>query len=201
VYRVKNLQLGCLDQPVDGWLNTDITPHILVARIPLLAWLLHKLGTMPDERYDQHRRGVFKRVKRLDLTRRFAFADESFDNAFSAHVLEHLYREDAERCVREVHRVLKTGGVFRITVPDLDRGVAAYDPEAPEPFLTFMYETHEKRDKNRHHWMYNEHSLGRLLREAGFSEVQRRRYREGRCPDLDRLDNRPEETLFMEAVK
>jgi hypothetical protein len=40
-----------------------------------------------------------------------------------------------------------------------------------------------------------------LLREAGFSEVQRCRYREGRCPDLDRLDNRPEETLFMEAVK
>ena len=36
---------------------------------------------------------------------------------------------------------------------------------------------------------------------TGFSEVQRRCYREDRCPDLDRLDNRPDATLFMEAVK
>jgi hypothetical protein len=41
-----NLHLGCLDRPVDGWVNTDITPHIFVARIPLAARILRRLGAM-----------------------------------------------------------------------------------------------------------------------------------------------------------
>ena len=49
--------------------------------------------------------------------------------------------------------------------------------------------------------MYNEHSMGRLLRDAGFSEVDRCGFQQGRCPDLDKLDNRPEMSLFMEGTK
>jgi hypothetical protein len=49
--------------------------------------------------------------------------------------------------------------------------------------------------------MYNEVSLGRLLLESGFREPRRCAYRQGRCPDLERVDNRPDETLFMEAIR
>jgi hypothetical protein len=48
--------------------------------------------------------------------------------------------------------------------------------------------------------MYNFESLRSLLAAAGFSDVTRRSYRQGVCPDLDRLDNRPA-SLFVEAVK
>ena len=51
-----------------------------------------------------------------------------------------------------------------------------------------------------HHFMYNSLSLARLMRECGFSEVSQQSYRVGKCPDIERLDNRPE-SLFMEAVK
>ncbi len=166
---MKNLNLGCFDQSVDGWVNTDITPHIFVAKVPGAALLLRRLGRMTAERYEQHERGVFDHVKYLNLGRRFPFADDSVDNAFSAHVFEHLYRDHAVSCAREICRVLKPGGVFRVSVPDLDLAVSAYDTRKPEVLLDLIYESSQPDDKNRHHWMYNEHSMGRLLREAGFS--------------------------------
>lgn len=91
--------------------------------------------------------------------------------------------------------------MFRITVPDLDHAVARYDAEHPEVLLQLIYENTQARDKNRHHWMYTEQSMRRMLLGAGFDHVTHCAYLEGRCPDIDRLDNRPEGTLFMESFK
>ena len=118
--RSKRLHLGCFDQPKEGWLNTDITPHIWVARIPLLPKLLHALGKMSDDRFQKHQMGVFRRVSRLDASKRFPYGDEEFEAVYSSHVLEHMPPADAAHCLREVHRVLKPGGVARIAVPDPD---------------------------------------------------------------------------------
>jgi hypothetical protein len=38
-------------------------------------------------------------------------------------------------------------------------------------------------------------------KDAGFSKIVRCEYQLGKTPDLDTLDNRPEETLFVEAMK
>ena len=198
---MRRLHLGCFDRAIEGWVNTDISPHVYVARIPGAARVLWALGLMSAERLEQHRRGVFDGLYRLDLTKRLPWRDGEFEAAFSAHVFEHLYRDDAKRCAAEVHRVLAPGGVFRITVPDLDHAIERYDPRWPEELLQLVYENTQRRDKNRHHWMYNEHSLRRMLLAAGFAEVKRCAYREGSCPDIDHLDNRPEGTLFMEAFK
>jgi hypothetical protein len=46
----RKLHLGCFDQVFPGWVNTDITPHIFVARVPGLAWLLYSAGMMSDQR-------------------------------------------------------------------------------------------------------------------------------------------------------
>ncbi len=44
------------------------------------------------------------------------FPNESFDNVVAMEVLEHI--EDVEKAVREVHRILKPGGVFVMSTPD-----------------------------------------------------------------------------------
>jgi hypothetical protein len=44
----------------------------------------------------------------------------------------------------------------------------------------------------------NERSLGERLAAAGFTDVRRCCYQQGRCPDVERIDSRPE-SLFMEA--
>lgn len=45
------------------------------------------------------------------------FNDNSFDNAFSFHTLEHIYPNDLEKVLCEIKRVLKPDGNFIITVP------------------------------------------------------------------------------------
>jgi SAM-dependent methyltransferase len=198
---MRNLHIGCLETGVPGWENTDITPHIFVARIPGAARLLRALKLMTRERYAQHRRGAFTRVRYLNAAKHFPYSNGAFDNVFSCHMLEHLYRSEAVSCVNEVYRVLKPGGVFRVIVPDLDIAVREYDGTDPGSFLEKIYVNTQRRDKNRHHWMYTAASLSELLLRAGFGRAQRCTYRSGRCPDLERLDSRPDESLFMEAVK
>lgn len=196
----KKLHLGCFDQPIPGWINTDITYHIFIAKVPGLAYLLHKIGKIPKYRYLQHKQGVFRPIKYMDVTKRFPFKNDVFDYVFSSHMLEHLYAEDAIACVNEVYRVLRKGGVFRVSIPDLDRIVESYDPHIPNKFLEAIFESKQKLDKNKHHWHYNEASMTTLLTDAGFSEVYRAQFQVGKCVDLKKTDNRPE-SLFMEAIK
>lgn len=194
------LHLGCFDQVIPGWINTDITPHIFVARVPGLAWLLYRLGRITRQRYEQHRSGLFRNVFYLDVTKRFPYPDNTFHFVYTSHLLEHLLPLQARFCVSEVYRVLKSGGVVRIAVPDLDQIIASYDPKNPEPFLEAFFEASQKIPKNQHHWHYNAISLRRLLENAGFREIYRCEFRQGRCVDVAILDTRPK-SLFMEAVK
>ncbi len=195
------LHLGCFDQPINGWINTDITTHIRISRIPLAATALNWAGRISAERFEQHQRGVFNKVDYLDVSQRFPFDSNSVSAVYSTHMLEHLPLDIATNCVRESLRVLKPGGIFRVGVPDLDIAIETYDPSDPDPFVLKVFEAQQSWQKDRHSWMYNEVSLAAFLRAAGFSEPRRRGFQEGDCPDLELLDNRPNETLFMEAIK
>lgn len=195
------LHLGCFDQPVEGWINTDVTPHLLVARVPGAAKVLGRVNLLSEIRRRQHMAGTFRRVDYLDVGRRFPYASSSFEAIFSAHMLEHLPPAVAANCLAECLRVLKPGGVMRVGVPDLDLWVENYDRNDPDTFVDAIFEIRQNGGKNRHHWMYNETSLVRTLLGIGFTKVARREYRQGECPDIDVLDNRPDETLFVEAAK
>ena len=46
------------------------------------------------------------------------FKDNSVDNIYVSHVLEHIEKEYIQTFFREAARVLKKGGVLRICVPD-----------------------------------------------------------------------------------
>lgn len=196
------LQLGAFDQAPAGWLNTDITPHLLVARVPGLPWLLHRLGLISPERYAAHRAGTFRALRYLDVSRRFRFPDATFEFVYASHLLEHLDREVAERCLREIRRVLRTGGVLRLAVPDLDGVVAGYDPEDPDAFLDGLYEGHSHRRSraSQHRWQYNARSLRALLERVGFREIEQCGFQQGRCPDLEQIEHR-RWSLFMEGMK
>jgi len=194
------LHFGCFNSPQDGWINTDVTPHLYIARLPGLAWLLYRLGKMTRDRYAEHRDGTFKKVSRLDVTKQWPYADDAFEAICSSHVLEHLPLRGARSCLAESCRCLKKGGVLRISVPDLDAAISHYDPEHAMEWAIALFEADQGSEKNMHHFMYNFDSLRALLLSAGFAEVHRREYRQGLCPDLELLDNRPD-SLFVEAIK
>ncbi len=197
----QKLHLGCFDQPVDGWINTDITPHLFVAKVPFLATTMYKLGRLTEKRYQQHRQGIFKQLRYVNVTKPLPFASNSMDCVFSSHMLEHLPRSIVPRLLSEILRVLKPGGVVRTAVPDLDHFIRQYDEHNPDAFVDSVFENNHRASKNCHHWMYNQHSLTRLMLEHGFQDAVVCQFRQGKCKDLDRLDNRPDHSLFVEAVK
>ena len=47
--------------------------------------------------------------------------------------------------------------------------------------------------------MYDFETLRQLLESVGFVDVERCSYQQVNVPDLDKLDNRPEDTIFVEA--
>jgi SAM-dependent methyltransferase len=198
----RKLQLGAFDQTCEGWVNTDVTPHLLLARVPGLARVLHAVGVLDEQRWRQHRAGTFRALRWLDVSRPFRFPDASFDAVYCSHMLEHLHPDVAEHCLHEAHRVLSTGGVLRLAVPDLDAMVADYDPADPDQFLWGVFQGRGARAKRsaRHWWHYNAVSLEALLGRLGFSQVYRCEFQEGRCPDLEQIETR-RWSLFMEAIR
>jgi SAM-dependent methyltransferase len=198
---LSRLHLGAFDCAIPGWVNTDITPHLWIARIPMADKVLRGLGKLSDERYAAYRDGRFRSLRYVDLTKPLPFDDESCEAVFSSHVFEHLFMDEVERLVPEIYRVLVKGGVCRVVVPDLEKIVARFDPADPTPFIDEIYEIGSRSAvKNAHHCGFTHASLGMLFRRAGFSQSKKCHYREGDCPDIGRLDNRPE-SIFFEATK
>jgi SAM-dependent methyltransferase len=195
------LHVGAFDRVLPGWVNTDITPHLYIARVPGLAFLLAGFGVLDEARAAQHRSGVFRQLRKLDVRQRFPFADGSVDAVYISHMLSNVTRDVAEHCLAECHRVLKPGGILRVATLDLDAAVRGYDPEHPDVLMDLLFDLDtSKRAKNRHWWHYNECSLGERLRRAGFREWRRCEYQKGRCPDVEWIDSRPG-SLFLEGVK
>ena len=61
-----------------------------------------------------------------DLLKRIPFDDNVFDVVYLSQVLEHFSKKDALVLIRECYRVLKTGGIIRVVVPDLENIVRNY---------------------------------------------------------------------------
>ena len=71
-------------------------------------------------------RSIGENIVVHDLSKGIPAADSSVDAVYHSHMLEHLDREVAEGFMREVRRVLRPGGIQRISVPDLEGYVRAY---------------------------------------------------------------------------
>jgi predicted SAM-dependent methyltransferase len=65
-------------------------------------------------------------VKQHDLTRGIPLENNSTDVVYHSHVLEHFNKEGGKFFLSECFRVLKSGGVLRIAVPDLEQITKSY---------------------------------------------------------------------------
>jgi SAM-dependent methyltransferase len=94
----------------------------------------------------------------------FPFADDSFDVVLFCEVIEHL-QMDPVVALREIHRVLKPGGVLVVTTPNvcrLDNVAAMVDGRnIYDPYSGFG-------PYGRHNREYTLHDLYRLLAFVGF---------------------------------
>ncbi|MFZ2448257.1 MAG: glycosyltransferase [Syntrophobacteraceae bacterium] len=86
------------------------------------------------------------KVKRADLRNGVPYPDNAFDFIYTSHVLDHFTLDRADFLVREMLRCLNSGGVCRISVPDLEFNCRRYlesvaeNSDNPERHLWFTIE-------------------------------------------------------------
>ena len=197
-----NLGSGLTVAP--GWIHVDGSLNALVSRLP--KPLLKLLYQWSDNRQwfscEQYVRILTEhRFVHHRLQYGVPLGDSTVDVIYSSHALEHIFPEEAQGLLQDAYRALKNGGLIRLAVPDLEHAIRLYQSGVKEQALEFFFSPNCSGYLNHHHYMYDFELLKNLLEKVGFVEVQRRGFREGAMRDANILDNRPEETLFVEARK
>jgi predicted SAM-dependent methyltransferase len=177
---VRRLNWGCGTSPDPGWINSDIKED------PAVDIACDILDGLPLE-------------------------GDSIDYAVSIHALPELRLPDLGPALTELRRVLVPGGVLRLALPDLDRGIRAYLDGDRDYFLIPDSDARTPGAKlvTQMLWygysksLFTEDFVCELLERAGFREITPCRYRQtaSQYPEIVELDNRPEESLFVEARK
>jgi len=165
-------------------------------------------------------------ILRLDASRPFCFADDSFDYVFSEHMIEHIDYGSGAVMLAECFRILKPGGRIRISTPDLAKILALYEddsefsstymrwysanllwPPPPYPDAVFMVNRF-LRDWG-HQFVYDRSALSVSMRNAGFVRIAACELQQSDDPvfrGLEREERMPAgylryETFTLEAEK
>jgi len=65
----------------------------------------------------------------IDISKPLPLPDESVTHCFSEHCVEHVTAPDGFRFFKECYRILKPGGMIRITVPSIESVFHTMTPE------------------------------------------------------------------------
>jgi predicted SAM-dependent methyltransferase len=194
-----------------GWFNTDRNP---IRDRERREAEVGRLSLVDGELY----------FFRHDSTEPYPVADGSFDWAYSEHFIEHLTLEEGIAWLTEIGRLLRPGGLVRVTTPDLERYIRAYLDET-DPFYQQnrellaglrRFQDREVPDRRawmvnnifynwQHRWIYDFGELRHALVSAGFDpeSVSRHSFSEGAIQEVAKLDmpGRAFETIYVEASR
>ncbi len=195
---VGRLHIGCGHVLLSGWLNIAFETREEYGRIKTR-------GGAPYLNYN--------------LLKPWPFDSGSIEYIAASHFIEHLDLNQGMEFTKRCYGVLKSGGVLRLSCPDLELYAKNYAQNnknffnhplikewccfknAVTPGEIFIAKAYDSGGS--HKWFYDFESLKHILEAAGFTSVQRVGRLEGRTPDLKKieLEKRELETVYMEAVK
>lgn len=151
------LHVGCGERFLPGW------KHLDARKFPHVDYVTDKLD-------------------KLDM-----FADNSVEEIYACHVLEHFTRAEMRSggVLQEWHRVLKSGGVLRIAVPNFEAIVEEYLSSGNLELVMGLLYGGQNYEYNFHYQTYDFKRLSDLLTRAGFSQVKRYDWRDFLPPNYD----------------
>ena len=177
---IKRLNWGCGGHTLPGWINSD-----------------NKEGAHID--------------LSCDIRDGLPLAEGSMDYVVSIHALPEVPYDQLLPVLGELRRVLTPGGVLRLALPDLLKGVRAYERGDREYFQVPDEDAQSLGAKlvTQLIWygysrtLFTSEFVEELLRNAGFSRVEHCEFRRTSSshPEIIDLDNRENESLFVEAYK
>lgn len=146
-----------------------------------------------------------------DIVHGLPIADDTLDYIVSIHALQDLPFMDVVPALTELKRVLRSGGVLRLGLPDLDRAIVAYLSGDKDYFYIPDRESQTIGGKlaaqmtwyGSSRMLFTWDSISEWLEKAGFTSVLRCHFgtTASRYPEIVELDDRERESLFVEAVK
>ena len=203
------VQFGCGLCAPENWQNFDASPTLRLERLPILGKFA------PGTPYGRFPANVYYG----DVIRGLLVPDGSVDLLYCSHVLEHLSLTDLCRALQNCHRILRTGGIFRMVLPDLEFFARQYvqsdSPDAAREFMRSTYLGRLGRPRslvgflrewlgNSHHlWMWDYPSLTDELRTAGFHDIRRTQIGDSGIAAFDDVENigRWENALGIQCIK
>ena len=112
-----------------------------------------------------------------DISDLSQFDDGSIEEIYASHTVEHVNQNNVQKALKGIHRILKDGGKFYVSVPDMDILCRLFlDPKAP---LKIKYEVMRMMfggqvdEFDYHYFGWNYEFLTTYLLEAGFKTNER----------------------------
>jgi SAM-dependent methyltransferase len=178
----------------DGWTNYDHANFDqFINFIKTLPSDAKSLKFMEELR-DYAKAGGELKIIPHDLTKGFPqHSDNSVHLIYLGQVIEHINPIfQAPELIKECYRMLKPGGVMRLTTPDLDLLVHAYINGEMDKFACEQPDFYKDRDPSAqlamlmygssgascvfnnyegHMFLYTKTSMNKLLKDAGFEKI------------------------------
>jgi len=196
------VQYGCAWCAPKSWRNFDASPTLRFERIPFIG----KLYTLNASRFPEN-------VEYGDIIKGLPIPPNFCSGIYCSHVLEHLALDDFRVALKNTHRLLRRGGLFRTVVPDLETLVRAYiksgEPLAAEQFMRATNLGVVTRTKTlfrfliawlgntSHLWMWDYKSLEYELAHAGFTDIRRCAFGDSTDPMMIHVED---EDRYIDAV-
>ncbi|MHB1533052.1 MAG: class I SAM-dependent methyltransferase [Acidimicrobiales bacterium] len=212
----RRVNIGCGATPTRGWLNYDNSLTVRLARHRVALSILHLIGLISSDQIYFARTVREQNIVFANSIRRIPLSSSSVEVLYSSHMLEHLDRDEARLFLGEVSRVLISGGILRLAIPDLSIHLDRYanDGDADE-FMnrTCLYYPRSRTvlarlremfiGRRNHVWMYDAKSLAGLLEASGFTDVESLPAGITRIPNPGSLNlrERSEESAYVEGRK
>jgi predicted SAM-dependent methyltransferase len=141
-------------------LNPGLKVHIGTGEINLQGWI------NIDARNFAHVHIVSDDMKLSE------FSDNSLDEIYLCHILEHISFQDAEIFLKNLHDKLKKGGTIRIAVPSFDSIIKIYHNTNNDfNVIKFALMGGQDYEYNFHKSMYNYNSLSSVLKNNNFQNI------------------------------
>lgn len=99
--------------------------------------------------------------------------DNSLDEIYACHILEHIGRLEIKDLLKEWSRVVKPGGSMRLAVPDFEAVVLHYNEHKNLDIIMGLLYGGQDYEFNFHYQAYDFNRLEKLLLEVGFTNVQK----------------------------
>jgi SAM-dependent methyltransferase len=167
----------------DGFTNVDICKEYSLWWFPFKKLLYRISGTLKHHTYKAFCKVLRSKPIRHDVRKPLPFEDDSVDEIYTSHLLEHLTYADGLRFLEELRRVIKPDGIIRIVSPDYH--MAGRD---------VIFNEHSD-EWSRHKWMWYACEVIDM-----FPHGQRFHFGQGRSTAIE-LDSMPEQSFYVEVWK